>query len=86
MPQSNKFSYQDIAEKKGIYVVIHGNVYDCTQFIKSHPGGEDVLVEVSGTDATEAFEGVGHSDEARKWLETLLLGPLKSSRTTGKAT
>jgi cytochrome b involved in lipid metabolism len=36
-----------------------------------------VLIDVAGQDATEAFEDVGHSDEAREVLEGLLIGPLK---------
>lgn len=40
-------------------------------------GGEEVLLDVGGQDATEAFEDVGHSDEAREILEKLLIGNLK---------
>ena len=40
-------------------------------------GGEEVLMDVGGQDATEAFEDVGHSDEAREILEGLLIGPVK---------
>ncbi len=40
-------------------------------------GGEEVLLDVGGQDATEAFEDVGHSDEARKILEGLKVGELK---------
>lgn len=40
-------------------------------------GGEEVLLDVGGQDATEAFEDVGHSDEAREILEGLLVGNLK---------
>jgi cytochrome b5 len=32
---------------------------------------------VAGQDATEAFEDVGHSDEAREILEGLQIGNLK---------
>ena len=40
-------------------------------------GGEEVLLDVGGQDATEAFEDVGHSDEAREILNGLLIGNLK---------
>lgn len=43
----------------------------------SRRGGEEVLLDVGGQDATEAFEDVGHSDEAREILEGLLVGTLK---------
>ncbi len=42
-----------------------------------HRGGEEVLLDVAGQDATEAFEDVGHSDEARESLDKLLVGALK---------
>ena len=34
-------------------------------------------MDVAGQDATEAFEDVGHSDEARQILRGLLIGSLK---------
>lgn len=40
-------------------------------------GGEEVLLEVGGRDATEAFEDVGHSDEAREILDAMIVGNLK---------
>lgn len=40
-------------------------------------GGEEVLLDVAGQDASEAFEDVGHSDEAREILATLKIGNLK---------
>jgi len=40
-------------------------------------GGEEVLLDVGGQDATEAFEDVGHSDEAREILTGMLVGSLK---------
>ena len=35
------------------------------------------MLDVAGQDATEAFEDVGHSDEAREVLDGLLVGELK---------
>jgi hypothetical protein len=35
------------------------------------------MLDVGGQDSTEAFEDVGHSDEAREILEGLLVGTLK---------
>ncbi|KXG48280.1 Cytochrome b5 [Penicillium griseofulvum] len=32
---------------------------------QSHSGGEEVLLDLAGQDCTEAFDDVGHSDEAR---------------------
>jgi len=51
-------------------------VYDATKFLDEHPGGEEVLLDMAGKDATDAFEDVGHSDEAREILAGLLIGEL----------
>lgn len=53
-------------------------VYDITKYLEDHPGGATVLVEVAGTDATEAFEDIGHSDEAREALNEYEIGKLPS--------
>nr|XP_009668442.1 PREDICTED: cytochrome b5 isoform X1 [Struthio camelus australis] len=41
-----------------------------------HPGGEEVLREQAGGDATENFEDVGHSTDARTLSETFIIGEL----------
>ena len=45
--------------------------------IADRMGGEEVLLDMGGQDATEAFEDVGHSDEAREILDGLLFANLK---------
>lgn len=40
-------------------------------------GGEEVILDVGGQDSTEAFEDVGHSDEARELLDGMYVGKLK---------
>jgi cytochrome b involved in lipid metabolism len=75
-----EFSYTDLskhATKGDLYLAIHDQVFDVTTFIDEHPGGEEVLLDVAGQDATEPFEDVGHSDEAREMLYALLVGVLK---------
>lgn len=62
--------------KKSCWVVIHNKVYDVTEFLNQHPGGEEVLRDVAGTDATEAYEDIGHSNDARDLLDKLEIGNL----------
>jgi len=77
---SEDLTYTEVAKhssKKDLYVVIHDKVYNASTFVDEHPGGEEVLLDVGGQDATEAFEDVGHSDEAREILDGLIVGKLK---------
>lgn len=41
-----------------------------------HPGGEEVLREQAGGDATESFEDVGHSTDAREMAAEMVIGEL----------
>ncbi|KAL5530522.1 hypothetical protein ACEPAF_6780 [Sanghuangporus sanghuang] len=61
-------------KKDNLYLLIHGKVYSLAKFIDEHPGGDEVLLAETGKDATEAFEDVGHSDEAREILQSLYIG------------
>ncbi|KAI9346862.1 cytochrome b5-like heme/steroid binding domain-containing protein, partial [Obelidium mucronatum] len=61
---------------KDCWMIIHGKVYDVTAFLSEHPGGEEIMVEVAGTDATEAFDDIGHSLDAKKQLAEYLVGTL----------
>lgn len=58
-------------------MVVDGKVYDVTKFLDEHPGGEDIMLDSSGRDATREFEDVGHSGEARAQLASLLVGTLR---------
>ncbi|KAH9424109.1 cytochrome b5 [Dermatophagoides pteronyssinus] len=63
-------------EKKSVWIVIHDCVYDVTPFLDEHPGGEEVLIEQAGKDATESFEDVGHSTDARDIMKKYKIGEL----------
>ena len=62
--------------KKSAWLVIKGKVYDVTQWRKSHPGGDVIMLGVRVDDATSLFENRGHSDFARKKLKELFIGNL----------
>lgn len=42
-----------------------------------HPGGVEVLKDVAGSDGTESFEYVGHSEDAYKTLAKFHIGVLE---------
>lgn len=66
---------EDICEYVYIYIFIC--TWERRRKLTLPSGGEEVLLDVGGQDATEAFEDVGHSDEAREILEGLLVGKLE---------
>ncbi|CAJ0626204.1 2373_t:CDS:2 [Entrophospora sp. SA101] len=74
----SEFTLEELAKHKtkdSLYVSIGGK----------HPGGEEVLLDEGGKDATEAFEDVGHSDEARELLKGFEIGgqpPPSTPKTT----
>ncbi|XP_004640240.1 cytochrome b5 isoform X2 [Octodon degus] len=61
-------------DSKSTWVILHHKVYDLTKFLEEHPGGEEVLREQAGGDATENFEDVGHSTDARELSKTYIIG------------
>ncbi|KAG9356057.1 hypothetical protein JZ751_000901 [Albula glossodonta] len=55
---------------KSTWIIINYKIYDVTKFL------EEVLREQAGGDATESFEDVGHSSDAREMAESFIIGEL----------
>ena len=53
-----------------LHLFINGQWYDLTQWQNVHPGGTEILQNLNGRDATDAFYAI-HSDEALKRLSRL---------------
>ncbi|XP_054856420.1 cytochrome b5 [Eublepharis macularius] len=95
-PPPPLFTLAEVAQRntaREAWLVIRGRVYDVTRFVSEHPGGEEVLLEQAGRDATEPFEDVGHSADAWEMLDQYLIGELHpcdhkpdSSEVPGKPT
>ncbi|RWS12382.1 cytochrome b5-like protein [Dinothrombium tinctorium] len=82
-----KFTREEVSkhnDKKSIYIIVHDQVYDVSKFLEEHPGGEEVLLEQAGKDATEAFEDVGHSSDARELMKQYLVGELEEEEKSSK--
>uniref|UniRef100_A0A8C9DLU4 Cytochrome b5 heme-binding domain-containing protein n=1 Tax=Prolemur simus TaxID=1328070 RepID=A0A8C9DLU4_PROSS len=78
------YRLEEVAKRnslKELWLVIHGRVYDVTRFLNEHPGGEEVLLEQAGVDASESFEDVGHSSDAREMLKQYYIGDVHPVRT-----
>jgi len=65
--------------KSAPWLTIHDKVYDVTKFLDEHPGGEEVLLEQAGRNATEHFEDVGHSSDARELMKQYYIGDIVES-------
>lgn len=70
--------------RESAWIVMNDKVYDVTKFLAEHPGGEEVILELAGQDATESFDDVGHSTDARKMAEDYLIGVLPLKEKTEK--
>ncbi|KAK9270429.1 hypothetical protein L1049_026008 [Liquidambar formosana] len=75
---SKTFSLSEVKKHNSAdsaWIIVHGQVYDCTPFLKDHPGGADSILINAGTDSTEEFDAI-HSDKAKKMLEDYRIGEL----------
>eukprot|EP00012_Vannella_robusta_P009856 CAMPEP_0206193846 /NCGR_PEP_ID=MMETSP0166-20121206/6825_1 /ASSEMBLY_ACC=CAM_ASM_000260 /TAXON_ID=95228 /ORGANISM="Vannella robusta, Strain DIVA3 518/3/11/1/6" /LENGTH=416 /DNA_ID=CAMNT_0053610667 /DNA_START=828 /DNA_END=2078 /DNA_ORIENTATION=- len=75
------YSMEEVAKHTSVddcWLVINGKVVDVTSYLDSHPGGDDVLLEAAGTDATEEFEDIGHTDDAIEQMEEFVIGVVES--------
>jgi len=65
-----------ISNNEKCIIVINNGVYDITKYIRLHPGGEEILMNVNGQDATNEFNDIGHSRGAIKTLEKFKIGSI----------
>ena len=80
MDNSKIFTLSEVAQhkfKKDCWFVINGRVLNVTQFLDEHPGGEEILLERAGKDATENFRAIGHSKAAKDSLLKYQVGVLE---------
>ena len=66
--------------------MIRGTVYDVTAFLEDHPGGDDVLKDKAGQDATQAFEDIGHSPEAEQQMAKYAIGRVRGGKAAAATT
>ena len=86
METHKTYTAAEVAEhnnSKSCWMIIAGKVYAVERFLSEHPGGEDVLLETAGRDATREFEDVGHSKSARDQLNDFFIGDLVEEAAQG---
>ncbi|CAK7206869.1 hypothetical protein SEUCBS139899_009675 [Sporothrix eucalyptigena] len=65
------------SSRQSCWVIVHGSVYDVTDFLPEHPGGEKIILKYAGRDATAAFDPVHPPDTLDKYLDkSKHLGPV----------
>lgn len=77
----SQYEWEEIKQhntKESSWVVICNQVYNVTPWLETHPGGSQVLLNLSGKDATDAFMQF-HSKEAWHQLHQYRIGAVKTS-------
>ncbi|XP_053996676.1 cytochrome b5-like [Hylaeus anthracinus] len=76
---SNVYTAEEVSQhnvESDLWIVYKNGVYDITKFSKEHPGGEEVLLNLAGKDATVCFDDIGHTTEAVQLRETYKIGTM----------
>ncbi|KFK37426.1 cytochrome b5 [Arabis alpina] len=79
---ANLISFHDVAKhkcKNDCWILIHGKVYDVSTFMDEHPGGDNVLLAVTGKDASIDFDDVSHSKDAKETMKKYCIGDVDQS-------
>lgn len=80
IPSSSQVNIDSLRETKnsqGVWMLIHGLVFDISNILEDHPGGVECLLDCVGVDATRVFDDVGHSDIAWEMLENSCVGVIE---------
>lgn len=75
-----RYTKADIIAKREsgeCWIVIHGKVYEVTEFLEEHPGGAEIITEIDVNDIdamTREFDEAEHSEDAWDDMEPLFRG------------
>ncbi|WP_157980521.1 MULTISPECIES: cytochrome b5 domain-containing protein [Kocuria] len=70
---------QEHSTESDCWAAVDNNVYDLTDWVAQHPGGQRAITQLCGTDATDAFAGQhGNNDEAKAALSEHQIGTLQN--------
>ena len=58
------------------WIAIDGVVYDVTKFLKSHPAGKEIILQVAGRNVTDEFYGFHRKEVLEKYGPKLRVGVL----------
>lgn len=81
-PPAKTFSREEVrnhTSEDSLWCIIDSVVYDLTEFVDAHPGGESVLKQVAGQDATSAFYNL-HRHEVLSRYADLAIGTVQNEK------
>ncbi|KAI9026062.1 acyl-CoA dehydrogenase/oxidase [Hyaloraphidium curvatum] len=61
------------------YIIVKGKIYDVSKFASEHPGGQKILLNVAGKDASKQFSAYHSQAVESKWLPKLYVGDVASA-------
>lgn len=66
-------------DQQGYWTTIQGNVYDVSEFMYLHPGGQRLLIAAAGIDSTRSYEKVEHhlNSEVHSQLDLYKIGTIR---------
>ncbi|XP_039020918.1 cytochrome b5-like [Hibiscus syriacus] len=68
------FTLQQVAQHKSKN---NFQVLNVSKFLEEHPGGEEVLLESAGKEATKEFNDIGHSNKAKSLVFEYQVGVIQ---------
>lgn len=61
-----------------LFMVVQNKVYDLTDFVADHPGGDSIL-KLPGLDNTEGFSGIQHPAKVWDMIQDYYVGEVKKA-------
>jgi len=78
VPGSKTYTLEDVKQHNkasDVWLIIDNKVYDFTDYLEKHPGGE-ALLNNAGADSTEGFHGPQHGDNVKRMIFDYYIGDL----------
>lgn len=79
IPQLEEYNLSEVSNhctEDDCWIVIFDRVYNVTPFLSDHPGGEYIMMEFAGRDATIPFRSTRHGKDSYQMLSRYLIGIL----------
>lgn len=79
---TKRLTRDEVAKNKtddSLWCIVDHRVYDLTDFVDAHPGGNVVLQQIAGQDATQAFYNL-HRHEVLQKYSSLCIGTIEGEK------